>query len=76
MQVSHVFLSLDILLSSLSFVACTQFVIFFLIKFSDDEMTAAKWQQGGIFIISRNRSSFDSWGATLKFKWELSLDDM
>ena len=42
MQVSHVFLSLDILLSSLSFVACTQFVIFFLIKFSDGEMTAAK----------------------------------
>ena len=75
MQISHVFLSLDILLSSLSFVACTQF-IFYLIKFSDDEMTAAKWEQGGIFIISRNRSSFDSWGATLKFKWELSLDDM
>ena len=57
-QISHVFLSLDIL-SSLSFVTCTQFVIFFLNKLSDDEMTAPKWQQGGIlkFIISRNRSS-------------------
>ena len=42
MQISHVFLSLDVLLSSLSFVACMQFVIFFLIKFSDGEMTAAK----------------------------------
>ena len=42
MQVSHVFLSLDILLSSLSFVACMQFAIIFLFKFSDDEMTAAK----------------------------------
>ena len=59
LQISHVFLSLDIL-SSLSFVACTQFVIFFLNKLSDDEMAAAKWQQGGIFIISRNRSSFDN----------------
>ena len=64
-QISHVFLSLDIL-SSLSFVTCTQFVIFFLNKLSEDEMTAPKWQQGGIlkFIISRNRSSFDNWGAT------------
>ena len=42
MQISHIFLSLDILLSSLSFVAHTQFVIFFLIKLSDDGMAAAK----------------------------------
>ena len=42
MQISHIiFLSLDIL-SLLSFVAHTQFVIFFLIKLSDDGMAAAK----------------------------------
>ena len=74
MQISHIFMSIDIL-SLLSFVAHTQFVIFFLIKLSDDGMAAAKWQQGGIFIILRNRSSFDSGEATLKFKWEPSLDD-
>ena len=57
MQISHVFQSLDIIIVFTEF--CGLYTVS-LIKLSDIEMAAAKWQKGRIFIIWRNRSSFDS----------------